>query len=327
MARVLVTGGNGFIGRPLVAALSKRGDRVRVLDVADGHAPGIEYLRGSVDDRGAVDDALDGIDCVYHLAGIPHFWRRDKADFDRVNRGGTEVVLAAAAARRTPRVVHCSTESILLPKQRNGAHVDESAKPALADMPGPYTRSKFLAEVAAQNAARGGLDVVIVNPTVPVGDGDPNNTPPTAMLALFLAGRSPFFLDCVLNLADVRDIADGIVRAGDTGRTGERYILGGDNLAMRDLLPELERKSGQKMPRRAVPAPLALAAGIVAGVVADRITKTPPAATREAVRVALRSAPFDSTKAKRELGYAPRSVDQALTQVIAAFKRTGSRSA
>ena len=122
------------------------------------------------------------------------------------------------------------------------------------------------------------MDIVVVNPTVPVGDGDRNMTPPTAMLALFLSGGSPFFLDCVLNLADVRDIADGIVRAGERGRAGERYILGGENFAMRDLLPQLERKSGRRMPRRAVPAALALATGFVAGLVADRLTRKPPAA-------------------------------------------------
>lgn len=324
MERALVTGGCGFIGRHLVEALAERGDIVRVLDLTKGRTPGVEYVRGSVEDRDAVDQALADVDRVYHLAGIPHFWRRDKDDFDRVNRRGTEVVLQAAAARRVSRVVHCSTESILLPKRRSRAQVDETARPALADMPGPYTRSKFLAEQVALEAARGGLGVVVVNPTIPIGVGDPNMTPPTAMLALFLSGGSPFFLDCVLNLADVRDIADGIVRAGDRGLAGERYILGGDNFPMRDLLPELERKSGRRMPRRAVPAGLALAAGFIAGAVADQITRTAPVTTREAVQVALRSAPFDSTKAKRELGYAPRPVDRALTEVVEAFKRNGS---
>jgi nucleoside-diphosphate-sugar epimerase len=324
MARVLVTGGCGFIGRRLVEVLSARGDTVRVLDIVSGDTPNIEYVSGSVDDRAAIELALDGVDCVYHLAGIPHFWRRDKDDFDRVNRRGTEIVLAAAMAKRVGRVVHCSTESILLPKRRSGATIDESATPALADMPGPYTRSKYLAERAALEAVRGGLDVVVVNPTVPVGEGDKNMTPPTAMLALFLSGGSRFFLDCVLNLADVRDIADGILKAGDKGRAGERYILGGENYALRDLLPELERKSGRRMPRRTVPAALALTAGFVAGLVADRLTGTPPMATREAVQVALRSAPFDSTKARRELGYAPRPVDRALTEVVDAFKRNGT---
>ncbi len=303
--------------------LSRRGDTVRVLDLAEAREPtaGVEYLRGSVDDRAIVEEALEGIDCLYHLAGIAHLWRREKGDFDRVNRRGTEVVLKAAAARRVPRVVHCSTESILLPKRRNGSAVDESASPALADMPGPYTRSKLLGEQRAFEAFREGMDIVVVNPTVPVGDGDHNKTPPTAMLTLFLSGGSPFFLDCVLNLADVRDIADGMVRAAEHGRAGERYILGGENFALRDLLPALEKKSGRRMPRRAIPPSLALATGFVGGLVADRVTGREPPATREGVLLALRSAPFDSGKARRELGYQPRPVDQALTDVVEAFKR------
>ncbi len=320
MASVLVTGGSGFIGRHLVEALKRRGDAVRVLDIAEGETPGVEYVRGSVDDWRAVEGALDCVDCLYHLAGIAHLWRRDRDDFDRVNRAGTEVVLQAAAAKRTPRVVHCSTESILLPKRRNGMAVTESAPPALDEMPGPYTRSKHRGEQAALESARRGMDVVVVNPTVPVGVGDPNMTPPTAMIALFLSGGSPFFMDCVLNLVDVHDIADGIMKAAERGRAGERYILGGENRAMRDLLPDLESKSGHRMPRYRIPGALALATGVVSGALAD-ITRVPPIVTREAVQIALRSAPFDSSKARRELGYEPQPIDRALTEVIEAFKR------
>ena len=324
MARTLVTGGSGFIGRHLVAGLLARGDEVRVLDVTepDGDAAGFEFVRGSIVDRAAVDQALAGVDRVYHLAGIAHLWAADRGDFDRVNRRGTETVLSAAGASGVGRIVHCSTESILLPRQRNGsAAIDESAPPSLADMPGPYTRSKHLAERAALAAAAGGRDVVVVNPTVPIGDGDRNMTPPGAMLALFLSGGTPFFLDCVLNLVDVRDLAAGILLAGERGRSGERYILGGENVALRDLLPVLERLSGRRMPTRSVPPFLATAAAIVTAWTADRITHRPPAATPEGVVLALRSAPFESRKAARELGYAPGPVERALTDVVEAFNR------
>jgi dihydroflavonol-4-reductase len=198
--------------------------------------------------------------------------------------------------------------------------------PALEELPGVYTRSKYLGEQAALKAARGGMNLVVVNPTVPIGQGDRNLTPPAAMLELFLSGRSPLFLDCMLNFVDVRDAADGIVLAGDRGKAGERYILGGENVAMRDLLRTLERLSGRKMPTRTVFPALALATGIVSAWLADHVTNRPPAATREAVLLALRSAPFDSAKAKRELGYRPRPIEQALTEVVEAFKRKhGSR--
>jgi dihydroflavonol-4-reductase len=325
MAKVLVTGGCGFVGRHLVEALGARGDQVRVLDVMAPEAgdPAFDYVQGSVADRAACEKALDGVDLVYHIAGIAHLWRRDKDDFDIANRRGTETILAAAAAKGVRRVVHCSTESILLPKRRNGAQIDESVIPRLEDMPGAYTRSKFLGEQAALKSARNGLNVVVVNPTVPIGDGDRNMTPPAAMFALFLSGKTPFFLDCVLNLVDVRDLADGIIRAGDSGRAGERYILGGENVALRDLLPHLEQLSGRRMPKRAIPAVLALTAGTVSGWIADNVTRTTPTVTREAVLLALRSAPFDSAKAQRELGYAPRPIEQALTEVVEAFNRRG----
>jgi dihydroflavonol-4-reductase len=324
MTLALVTGGCGFLGRHLVEVLRARGDEVRVLDIAEPgtEAAGVEWRRGSILDQAALESALEDVDCVYHLAGIAHFWTADRNAFDRINRHGTELLIGVAAKRRIRRVVHCSTESILLPKWRKGGLIDESAPPPLSDMPGPYTRSKHLAERAALDAARHGMNLVVVNPTVPVGPGDRNMTPPGAMLALFLSGRSPLFLDCVLNLVDVRDVAAGIALAGARGRQGERYILGGENMSLRDLLPLLERLSGRRMPQRAVPPFLALVSGSVAGFIADWITHTPPAATREGVILALRSAPFDSGKARRELGYEPAPIEKALTEAVEEFKRS-----
>ena len=279
MPTILVTGGCGFIGRHLVAALRARGARVRVLDLAEpGDVPSeVEFRRGSILDAQCLRSAMEQIEQVYHLAGIAKLWTRDKADFGRINAGGTEMVMQVAAEQGVRRVVHCSTEAILLPKRTSGgAAIDEGARPDFSDMPGPYTRSKHQAEQAVQAAVRRGLDAVIVNPTVPIGADDRNLTPPAAMLAMFLSGKSPAYLDCVLNLVDVRDVTAGMVLAAERGRTGERYILGGENLALRDLLTLLEQTSGRAMPKLALPGVARFGVGGDGGI-ARRLDDAPAA--------------------------------------------------
>ena len=318
-APVLVTGGCGFVGRHLVQALRERGERVRVLDPADP-APlprDVEHVRGSILNEADVRAAMTGVRRVYHLAAIAHLWRPDKGDFARINTQGTQVVLDCAKTMPVGRTIYCSTESILLPKpRRRSGPIDGTAPPPLEDMPGPYTRSKHLAERAALEAADAGRDVVIVNPTVPVGPGDDNRTPPAAMIEMFLKGRSPAYLDCLLNFVDVRDVAAGIVLAGDRGRPGVRYVLGGENLRLSELLRLIEEVSGRRMPTRTVPAPVALGAALVSEWIADRITRRTPAANLEGVRLALRSTPFDSRRARDELGYAPRPVREAIAASV-----------
>jgi dihydroflavonol-4-reductase len=311
-ARVLVTGGSGFIGQHLVAALAGRA-HVRIFDPAPPAQlpPGVEYVRASVLDQSAVLRALDGVTGVYHLAGMAHLWTADRADFDRVNRLGTETVLAAAKQKKVGRFVHCSTEVVLLPPQRRETLVDESVALTLAEMAGPYSRSKYLAEQAAFAAAARGQDVVVVNPTIPVGTGDRNHTPPTAMLAHYLSG-SRFFLECMLNLVDARDVAAGMILAAERGRCGERYLLGGENVSLGELLAKLERLSSRKTVRLRVPPLVALATGSACEWIASNLTRRMPIATAEGVRLALRSARFDSRKAMRELNYAPRPIDEAL---------------
>jgi dihydroflavonol-4-reductase len=318
MAKVLVTGGCGFVGRHLVDVLAARGDDVRVIDICDPAAfpASVEYRRASILDRDAVESALEGVDRLYHIAGIAHLWTHPVSKFDDINRRGTETVIGAAVRKGTPRIVHCSTESILLPRRGNGAAISEAHVTSLDELPGPYTRSKYRGEQIALHAARAGADLVVVNPTVPVGAGDANMTPPAQMIALFLKGGTPFFLDFTINLVDVRDVAEGIVLAGDNGRAGERYILGGENLRLRELLKTVERVSGRKMPKRTIYPAIALGAGIASDVI-SRITKKCPAATREGILLALRSAPFDSSKARGELGYRPRPIEQALCEEIA----------
>jgi nucleoside-diphosphate-sugar epimerase len=321
MPRSLVTGGSGFIGKHLVRALYARGDLVRILDpaVPAERLPGVEFVQGSVLDRAAVVAALEGIDRVFHLAAIAHLWTPDGGEFDRVNRQGTEAMLSAAAEREVRRFVHCSTEAVLLPARRMAATIDETVSVGEAEMAGPYTRSKYRAEQAAHAAARAGLSVVVVNPTLPIGLGDDAMTPPTAMLAQYLRGDMPLALNFILNLVDVRDIATGMILAAERGRSGQRYILGGENMSLKQLALRLDDMTGQQMVRAWIPGLLALGAGIVTEWLANYVTGRTPVATAEGVRLALRSAPFGSAKARAELGFAPRPIAEALANVVASL--------
>jgi dihydroflavonol-4-reductase len=312
--RVLVTGGNGFIGQHLVTALRRQRDVVRVLDTQPPRdQPLAEFIEGTVLDPTDVRRALADVDTVFHLAAIPHFWTPDRNDFERVNHQGTELLLAHARETGVATFVHCSTEAILFPPAPNG-----SAPPdRVDDMPGPYTRSKFLAEQAALEASRNGMRVVIASPTIPIGPGDHNLTEPAAMLSMFVHHPPPLVLDASLNLVDVRDVAQGLLLAAERGRSGERYILGGENIRVRELAQRVGRLCGRDISMHALPGGLALAAGFAAEWFADHVSHRRPQVSAEAVRVALRSIPLDTDKARDELGYEPGPIDDALAEAIA----------
>ncbi|HET6223627.1 MAG TPA: NAD-dependent epimerase/dehydratase family protein [Dongiaceae bacterium] len=320
--RSLVTGGGGFVGRHLVRLLLERGEAVRVLDIADvaGLAGDVEILRGSILDADAVAGALKGVDRLYHLAGNPNLWSRRPLCFLETNFHGTQTVLAAAAGADLERIVYTSTESIL--KSRRGRSltaVDESVRWTVEDMPGPYCRSKFLAEEAAKAAAARGLPVVIVNPTMPIGPGDVHLTPPSRMLLGFLNGETPAYLDCEFNLVDVRDVAVGHILAADKGEIGERYILGRTNIRMSALLDLLARLTGLAMPRLKVPYGLALAAAVVGEGMA-RLTGRPPIAPLAGVRLARTPMLFDSSRAVRVLGLPQTPLERSLADAVGWFK-------
>src|SRR6476660_3550802 len=248
MTRILVTGGSGFIGKHLVAALIARGEEVRVLDLQPPPRAltQVQYINGSVLDRDLVDRAMDGVDEVYHLAGLPGMWLPRKADFHTVNYGGTEIVIETARKRGIKRFLHCSTESILFRASPAIAPVADDA--FLPDnMPGPYTRSKMLADRFAMQAAACGYPVIIGCPTMPVGPYDHNVTPPTAMLRYFLGRRLHLHLDFVVNLVDVRDAAEGLILAMERGQAGHRYVLGGESMPLRHVLELMAPISGRRV--------------------------------------------------------------------------------
>lgn len=318
MTRTLVTGGTGFIGQYLVTALVAQGRLVRVLDLnPSAHAlAGVEYVEGSVLDKDLVDAALSDVDEVYHLAGLPGMWMPRKSDFHLVNCGGTEIVIAAARKRNVARFLHCSTESILF-RSRSGKAFTEDTLPSAEDMPGPYTRSKMLAEQHAMQAAASGFPLVVACPTMPIGPHDHNLTPPAAMIRHFLGRHPHLYLDFIVNLVDVRDVADGLILAMERGRVGHRYIIGGESIALKQVLQLVATVSGRRNLLIPIHGRFAELTTAVMEFIADHVTRRAPAGTAEGVRIALRATALSIEKAQLELGYAPRPVEPALRATIA----------
>ncbi len=316
--KVLVTGGSGFIGHHLVSALTMRGAEVRVLDIrCPTHMiADVQYIEGSVLDAGLVREAVGGVDQVYHLAGLPGMWMPDREDFHRVNCVGTETVLAAARASQVRRFLHCSTESILF-DYPGSKGAGAAAKPPPADaMPGAYTRSKALAEARALEAAAQGFPLVVGTPTMPIGPHDSNLTPPSAMLRHFLDSQIQLYLDFIVNLVDVRDVASGLILAMERGKVGGRYVFGGESLRLSRILQLMDAISGRKHLAVSVPGRLAeLSAGMLE-FVSDHFTKRTPSGTAEGVRIARAACDLSIDKAKRELGYAPRPIEPTLRETI-----------
>jgi dihydroflavonol-4-reductase len=321
---ILVTGGAGFIGSHLVRLLVERGDRVRVLDrpgAPISHLPldRIDLVWADIRDRSAVAKAMIGCREVYHLAANPNLWAYPRSLFHQVNYLGAVNVVDAALAAGARRVLHTSTESILT-RARQTAAINEEQQVTIHDVIGPYCRSKFLAERHAFALAKQGAPVVIVNPTLPIGPGDRGRSPPTQMILDFCHGRRREYMDAELNLIDVRDVADGMIRAMERGRLGRRYLLGHENLSIRQVFAHLSRLTGLPEPHRRVPYPLALAVAYVSELVADLVTHRPPAATITGVKLTQRRMHFDARRSLEELGLQPRPVLQSLTDAVAWFR-------
>jgi dihydroflavonol-4-reductase len=324
---ILITGGAGFIGSHLVQLLVDRGETVRVLerpDAAVAHLPlnRIEVVRGDIRDKEAVGGAVRGCREVYHLAANPHLWALRRGHFHQVNFLGTLSVLDTALAAGARRVLHTSTESILTRARQTGP-IAEEQHVTLADAIGPYCRSKLRAERHAFSLARQGAPVIVVNPTIPVGPGDYGQTPPTRMILDFCRGRRREYVDAELNLIDVRDVAEGMVRAMECGRPGRRYLLGHENLSIRALFNSLAKLTRLPEPTRRVPYPVALAAAYVSEFLADVYTHKMPAATITGVKLTRRTMHFDAHRSLEELDLRPRPVAESLAEAVAWYRAMG----
>jgi hopanoid-associated sugar epimerase len=322
----VVTGGAGFIGSHLVQQLIDSGHQVRVIEkpgVSVDHLPStVDVHFADICNRGALVRPLEGAHWVYHLAANPNLWARDRGEFEAVNHGGTVNVLDAALAAGAVRVLHTSTESILTRAKQSGP-IDENIRIELSDAVGPYCRSKLLAEQYALFLAGEGLPVVVANPTMPVGPGDRNLSPPSRLVLDFCLGNLPMTMKCTLNLIDVRDVAHGLRLVMQKGEIGRRYILGNTNLTLEELLAILSELAGIPVPRFNVPYGLALSFAWFSEMWADRVSRRSPKATLTGVRLGRRIMHFDSSRTDAELGLAARPVRESLTDMIAWLRQTG----
>lgn len=323
---VLVTGGTGFVGANLTRTLLADGHRVRVL-VRPGSdrkaltGCAVEWVPGDLLDPDSLRRAVTGCRVVFHVAADYRLWAPDPAALYRANVDGTRNVLDACARADVERVVYTSTVGTLgIPK--DGRPGTESTPVSLAEMVGPYKRSKFLAERIAEERAAKGLPVVIVNPSAPAGPWDVKPTPTGQMIVDFLKGRMFAILDTGLNLVHVADVARGHVLAAEKGRVGEKYILGHRNCSLAEIFDLLARITGLPAPRRRVPYALAwLGAAVMEG--AARLTGKPPRASLTAVRMARKHMYFSVEKAVRELGLPQTPVEQALRDAVEWFVAHG----
>jgi dihydroflavonol-4-reductase len=323
----LVTGASGFVGAAVVRALLRRHRRVRALvrarsDRRNLAGLDVELREGSLEDAASLRDAVQGTAELFHVAADYRLWVPDPAAMFRANVDGTRALMEAALAAGVGRIVYTSSVATL-GTVVDDLGADETTPSSLDGMVGPYKQSKFLAEEAVRRlVAERGLPAVIVNPSTPVGPGDVKPTPTGKLILDAASGRMPGFVDTGLNIVHVDDVAEGHLLALERGEVGERYLLGGDNLSLAQILAEIAALTGRRAPRLRLPIapliPLAFAAELVA-----RATGTEPFVTRDALKLAEKRMFFSSEKAKRALGYAPRPASQALADAVAWFGQAG----
>ena len=320
----LVTGATGFVGSHVVRQLLARGDTVRVLVRRASSMRALEGLdvrvaTGDVRDASAVRAAMCGVRRVFHVAADYRLWAKDPSEIYETNVRGTENVLAAIHGG-IDRVVYTSTvATIAVPR---GRLPDETTGASLGEMVGPYKRSKLIAEHAVLDAAAHGVPVVVVNPTTPVGPGDWKPTPTGKVIVDFLRHRLPAYVQTGLNLVPVEDVARGHLLAGDRGRIGERYLLGGRNMTLHEMLETLSVYSGRRRPRICLPWRVAMAIGYTDQLIA-RVSGREPQIPLDGVRMARHMMWVDCTKAKRELGFSPESTEAALGRAVRWYSQQG----
>jgi dihydroflavonol-4-reductase len=324
-----VTGATGFLGSHVARVLAEQGAELRLLvrptsdlrNIADLNA---DRVVGDLRDPASIEKALAGCQVVFHVAADYRLWVRDPNEMYRSNVEGTCSLLEAARKQGIKRVVYTSSVATMgFSSNRKNVVADEDSPVSLNDMIGHYKRSKSMAEQVAIDAAKSGIDVVIVNPTTPIGERDIKPTPTGRIVVDFLKRKFPAYVETGLNLVDATECARGHVQALEKGRTGERYILGGENLTLKQILDRLGEITGLKSPTVKLPYFFALATGVVDEMVTGRLLGREPRATIDAVRMGRKMMFVRSAKAEKELGWRSVPVDAALRRSVDWFRGNG----
>jgi dihydroflavonol-4-reductase len=281
-----------------------------------------EQATGDLRDPASIERAMSGCNVVFHVAADYRLWAPDSEQMYRSNVEGTRAIFEAARKNRVRRVVYTSSVATM-GFAADGHPADETSPVSLDKMIGHYKRSKYMAEEVAVAAGRSGLDVVIVNPSTPIGERDIKPTPTGRIILDFLKKKFPAYVDTGLNLVDATECAHGHIAALEKGRSGERYILGGENLTLKQILDKLAVITGLPSPTIRVPYFVALATGVVDEMITGRVLGREPRATIDAVRMGRKKMFVSSAKAERELGWNPSPVDNALRRAVEWFRSNG----
>src|SRR6266567_2509604 len=322
----LVTGAAGFVGYHVTRVLIGRVKHVRVLirataSLRTNEGLACECVYGDLRDPSSLRKALEGVRQVFHVAADYRLWARNPNEIYDNNVVGTRNLIRASREAGVERFIYTSTVgTIAVP--RRGQLPNEATKASVREMIGHYKKSKFLAEQEVLNAAAKGLPAVIVNPTTPVGPGDWKPTPTGRIIVDFLNGRMPAYVDTGLNFVPVEDCAAGHILAAERGRIGERYILGGENLTLKQALEILSQVSGRPAPRVRVPHVLALGAAY-ADAALSRLIGREPQIPLEGVRMARHSMYVNTEKARAELEFSPGPLTAAFERAVRWYESSG----
>ena len=325
--KCFVTGSTGFLGSHVARHLLAKGVDLRLLVRASSRTDNIDDLPaerviGDLRDVDSLRRGVAGCEVVFHVAADYRLWALKAQELYQSNVEGTRNILQAARDSGVPRVVYTSSVATM-GFDNNGRMTDESTPVTLANMIGDYKRSKFLAEQLVIEAARGGQDVVMVNPTTPIGEQDIKPTPTGRIIVDFLKRKFPAYVDTGLNLVDVKDCADGHLLAMEKAVPGERYILGGENLTLKQILDKLASITDLPSPSIRLPYTVAYATGVVDTLLTGKIRQREPRVTLDAVRMGRKRMFVTSAKAERQLGWNPGPVDGALRRAVEWFRANG----